>query len=80
MVIRAPSPSPRFAGCSGWPAPPASCSRAAVVDRDRVLALVARITGKTDVDALTRAEVQDVYDALDELIAQQDTLAPAASA
>jgi hypothetical protein len=51
-----------------------------VVDRDRVLALVARITGKTDLDALTRADVQDVYDALDALIAQQDTLAPAASA
>ena len=34
----------------------------------------------TDIDALTRAQVQDVYDALEELIEQQPALAPAASA
>jgi len=50
------------------------------VDRVQVVALVARITGITDIDSLTRAQVQDVYDALDELIAQRDALAPAASA
>ena len=37
-------------------------------DRDRVAALVERVAGTADVDALTRAQVQDVYDALEELI------------
>ncbi len=37
------------------------------VDRDRVVALVERTTGGCDVDALTREQVQDVYDALDRL-------------
>jgi len=37
------------------------------VDRDRVVALVDRATGTQDVDALTRAQVQAVYDVLDEL-------------
>ena len=41
------------------------------VDRDRVVALVERAAGTADVDSLTRAQVQDVYDALDELIEQQ---------
>ncbi len=49
-------------------------------DREQVAALVFRVTGVTDVDALTRAQVQDVYDALEELIEQQPALAPAASA
>jgi DNA polymerase III epsilon subunit family exonuclease len=49
-------------------------------DREQVAALVVQITGVTDVDALTRAQVQDVYDALDELMEQQPALAPAASA
>jgi DNA polymerase III epsilon subunit family exonuclease len=48
------------------------------VDRDGVVALVERVTGTADVDALTRARVQDVYDALDELIEQQATLAASA--
>ena len=48
-------------------------------DREQVAALVVRVTGVTDVDALTRAQVQDVYDALEELIEQQPALAPAAS-
>ena len=39
-------------------------------DRDRVVALVERVTGTAEVDALTRAQVQDVYDALEELIEQ----------
>ena len=39
------------------------------VDRDAVLALVARVTGRPDVDTLTREQVQDVYDALEHLIA-----------
>ncbi len=38
------------------------------VDRDRVVALVARATGGCDVDALTREQVQVVYDALDLLV------------
>jgi DNA polymerase III epsilon subunit family exonuclease len=50
------------------------------VDSDRVLALVEQVTGTGDVDGLTRAQVQDVYDALDALIAQRDALPPAASA
>ena len=49
-------------------------------DREQVAALVFRVTGVTDVDALTRAQVQDVYDALEELIQQQPALAPAVSA
>ena len=49
-------------------------------DREQVVALVFQVTGVTDVDALTRAQVQDVYDALEELIEQQPALAPAASA
>ena len=49
-------------------------------DREQVVALVLQVTGVTDVDALTRAQVQDVYDALEELIEQQPALAPAASA
>jgi len=49
-------------------------------DRDQVTELVLRVTGIADVDALTRAQVQDVYDALEGLIEQQPPLAPAASA
>lgn len=48
------------------------------VDRNRVVALVERVAGTADVDALTRAQVQDVYDALDELIEQQAALPAAA--
>ena len=50
------------------------------VDRDRVGALVREVVGSGDVDVLTRSEVQDVYDALDELIEQRVALPPAASA
>jgi DNA polymerase III epsilon subunit family exonuclease len=50
------------------------------VDRDRVVALVERVAGTADVDALTRAQVQDVYDELEQLIEQQAPLAPAAHA
>ena len=39
------------------------------VDRDRVVALVQDVTGCGDPDELTREQVQDVYDALDRLIA-----------
>jgi len=46
-------------------------------DREHVAALVLRVTGVTDVDALTRAQVQDVYDALEELIAEQAELTAA---
>ena len=42
-----------------------------VVDRAQVVALVQRVAGTTDVDSLTREQVQDVYDALDGLIAAQ---------
>ncbi len=38
------------------------------VDRDRVLELVERVAGTADVDSLNRAQVQDVYDALEALI------------
>jgi DNA polymerase III epsilon subunit family exonuclease len=38
------------------------------VDRDRVVALVEGATGSSDVDALTREQVQDVYDKLEQLI------------
>jgi hypothetical protein len=50
------------------------------VDSDRVVALVERVTGTAGVNGLTRAQVQDVYDALDELIGQQATLSHAATA
>ena len=50
------------------------------VDRDRVVALVDRIAGTADVDALTRGQAQDVYDALDELIEQRAALFHAATA
>jgi hypothetical protein len=49
-------------------------------DLDQVAALVERVTGAADVDALTRAEVQDVYDALEELIAEGDAPLAVASA
>lgn len=40
-------------------------ARAAGLDRRDLLALVHRVAGTEDVDALTREQVQDVYDALD---------------
>jgi len=49
------------------------------VDRDVVLALVRRVSGAEDVDALTREQVQDVYDELDSLVAETGA-AQAASA
>ena len=48
------------------------------VDRDEVVALVERVAGVTDVDSLTRAQVQDVYDALEELI-EQHAVVPSAA-
>jgi DNA polymerase III epsilon subunit-like protein len=39
------------------------------VDRDRVVSLVERVTGTDAVEALNREQVQDVYDALEALIA-----------
>ncbi len=50
------------------------------VDRDRVVALVERVTGTTEIDLLTRAQVQDAYDALEELIEQATDEAAAAIA
>jgi DNA polymerase-3 subunit epsilon len=50
------------------------------VDRVEVVALVHRVVGTSDVDTLTRAQVQDVYDALEELIEQLNQLGHAASA
>jgi len=41
------------------------------VDRDKVVALVERVAKTTDVDSLTRAQMQDVYDVLEDLIGQQ---------
>ena len=38
------------------------------VDRDRVAGLVQTVTGSADVDALTREQVQDVFDALELLL------------
>jgi DNA polymerase III epsilon subunit-like protein len=49
------------------------------VDRDEVVALVERVVGTSELDALTRAQVQDMYDALEELIEQQAAFASAAS-
>ena len=49
-------------------------------DREQVAALVEQVTGTADVDSLTRAQVQDVYDALEELIADEAVMAAAASA
>ena len=50
------------------------------VDRDRVVALVERVAGITDVDCLTREQVQDVYDELELLIEQHAATARAATA
>lgn len=50
------------------------------VDRDRVAALVARVAGTTEVDSLTREQVQDVYDALELMIEQHAATAHAAHA
>ena len=50
------------------------------VDRDRVLALVEKVTGTSDVNALTREQVQDVYDALDRLREQPARAVLAANA
>jgi DNA polymerase III epsilon subunit family exonuclease len=41
------------------------------VDRDRVIELVTRVTGAPDPDTLTRAQVQDVFDALDAKISAE---------
>lgn len=45
------------------------------VDRDQVVALVARVTGVADVDALTREQVQDVFDELERLTDDHHRLA-----
>lgn len=50
------------------------------VDRNQVVALVERVAGTTDVDTLTRAQVQDVYDALEELTEHEAAVGLAASA
>jgi DNA polymerase III epsilon subunit family exonuclease len=50
------------------------------VDHDRVAALVERVAGTSDVDALTREQVQDVYDELELLAEQQAATVHAASA
>ena len=49
-------------------------------DRERVVALVRRVAGTDEVESLTRAQVQDVYDELERMIARQPALAPAATA
>jgi DNA polymerase III epsilon subunit family exonuclease len=49
------------------------------VDRDAVLARVRRLAGVDEVEALTREQVQDVYDELELLVAEADA-AQAASA
>ena len=41
------------------------------VDRNQVVALVQRACGTTDVDSLTREQVQDVYDALERVTAMR---------
>jgi DNA polymerase III epsilon subunit family exonuclease len=46
--------------------------RDGVVDRDQVVALVECVAGTADMDALTREQVQDVYDTLDRLIETRD--------
>lgn len=50
------------------------------VDRDVLVALVERVAGTADVDALTREQVQKVYDELEREIERRAALAPAASA
>lgn len=41
------------------------------VDRAQVVALVRRVAGTADIDAVTREQVQDVYDAFERVIAAQ---------
>ena len=50
------------------------------VDRDQVTTLVERATGTSDVNALSREQVQVVYDALDRLIEQRSSAVRAAHA
>jgi DNA polymerase III epsilon subunit-like protein len=50
------------------------------VDRERVVALVERVAGTADVEALTREQVQEVYEALERLIEQRQATARAANA
>ena len=50
------------------------------VDRAAVVTLVEEVTGVSDVDSLTREQVQDVYDELELLIAARPAAAHAASA
>jgi DNA polymerase III epsilon subunit family exonuclease len=51
---------------------------AGIVDRDEVAALVARVAGGAEIDALTHEQVQDVYDELERLRAELPTEEPAA--
>lgn len=48
------------------------------VDRAAVVALVERVAGTSDVDALSREQVQDVYDELERLIASRPARAASA--
>jgi DNA polymerase-3 subunit epsilon len=50
------------------------------VDRGQVVALVEQVAGTSDVDSLTREQVQDVYDALQELIERRAATGRAAHA
>lgn len=48
------------------------------VDREAVVGLVERVVGTSDVDSLTREQVQDVYDELERLIARHPARAASA--
>ncbi len=50
------------------------------VDRDAVIALVERVAGTSDVDALTREQVQDVFDELEAVSGHPPAVARVASA
>jgi DNA polymerase III epsilon subunit-like protein len=43
------------------------------IDRAQVVAVVQRVAGTADVDSLTREQVQDVYDALEDMIESLST-------
>ena len=73
-------PSPRSAASSGWPVRPGSSASTAAPIASRSPRSSSGVAGTGNMDALTRAQVQDVYDALEELIADRHRWRLAASA
>ena len=78
-ATRDPRPSRRSGASSAWRGRPGCCGPTAASTASGSSRSSQRVAGTADVDALTRAQVQDVYDALEELIAQAASLPAAAN-